>query len=95
MSDENWKDLPDLQAVSEAQRNGWEIETDLVSGSWVKWGGTTWLGYVNYRGRPAKLKFLCYTNGINLMRQVEGIDPKPESFTKRFPTGDLEGDVEP
>jgi hypothetical protein len=68
MSNE-WTDLKDLQAVADAQSEGWEIITRDGDGYWVPWRGRDWDVGNPYRGRPAQPKktvIPCYFTGNGL-----------------------------
>ena len=49
-----WKDLPTLQDIAEAQAQGWEIQTYQCG--WEPWPETGWGKSSSYRGRPRQPK---------------------------------------
>jgi hypothetical protein len=97
---DGWQDLPDLQAVSKAQAEGWEIEILTLYGAWMKWGGKVWDFCKEYRGRPAQPKTKvvtseCWrhkTNGQLAWREPYS-DEHFISEWQRFPCGDRTGEV--
>jgi hypothetical protein len=76
-----WQDLPNMEAVCEANVAGWEIEKfDQFYGNWNLWSEETWATFEKYRGRPkqpVKRKFLCYATPHRLEWRDEGFGIEP------------------
>jgi hypothetical protein len=75
---EEWKDLPTLQDVAEAQAQGCDIQIYGVVG-WETWHECVWALGSKYRGRPRqpamkKVKSLCwrFSDG-DLAWRIEGM----------------------
>ena len=51
-----WKDLPTLQDVANAQDDGWEIEYSITGGEHFAWKGSLWMQENFFRGRPRQPK---------------------------------------
>ncbi len=47
-----WINLPTMQEVAEAQKNGWEIETDNAGLVFRTWYGVQWDDSWRFRARP-------------------------------------------
>jgi hypothetical protein len=95
-----WKELKTIGQVAEAHEAGMEIEVnhDCHIG-WQSWAGTVWYSSAKYHARPrkpkmVKVKSLCWRQESSggLLWRCEGYDIG-ENW-KRFPKGDIEGEVE-
>ncbi len=95
----DWIELKDLQAVAEAQRNGWEIDYCYANSAWCLWHGTGWGSDMLFRGRPKQPKKVtmiseCWRHigtGDLIWKTPTAILPK---HWQRFPAGDIVGEVE-
>jgi len=99
MTTQEWKDLPDLQSVAQAQADGWEIETNTptLNYPWVTWPGENWNSFHIYRGRPKQpktkqVKMLCWYDGA--LNWYGENDVLPQDTWKRVPSEDKVIEVE-
>lgn len=103
----DWKPLNGIVETAKAMMAGMEIEVFHDALGWLPWVATTWYANSSYRARPRKpepkeqiqpttkrVKSLCWRDSVDgeLKWTDEGINK--EGRWKRFPIGDLEGDVE-
>lgn len=99
---EEWQDLPTMADVARAEKDGWEIERVSIAGGnspivWIVWDGTSWLKHWIYRGRPKQPKTVtvtsyCWRNEGGAL--VWNGSPSPSYGWKRFPAGDIPGEVD-
>jgi hypothetical protein len=97
---EEWKPLNGIEDVAVAVATGMEIECKrLFGGQFEPWVGQDWFAGWTYRARhkaPAKVLVtrICWTSlGGNLTWTSEGYQFYSKDW-KRFPAGDLAGEVE-
>jgi hypothetical protein len=82
MSNDGWSNLTTIATVADAHQAGWEIEIDTTGDNdWVAWGGTAWMNYQKYRGRPKQPKevtYECYDveGGLRWIHPMCVIHPK-------------------
>ena len=92
----DWEEITDPEELFRLKREGWEIQINGFSG-WEKWEGTTCIFNMRYRARPCtktktkKVKLLCWFDGEDLFWKPED---HPVMHWRRFPAGDIEGEVE-
>ena len=94
-----WRNLPTMADVAAAQAAGDEIEVRrLGEFDYTEWSGTAWAMAWSFRARPRqpkmkKVKSLCYRSTVSgeLTWRKEEL---PIINWKRFPAGDIEGEVE-
>jgi hypothetical protein len=100
MSNEEWTDLRDLNEVAIAQKSRWKIEIYLPSiEKWEEWTGIAWAMYRKYRGRPAQPKKVtvtseCWRNHNTAAITYTSVGCGMIDPWKRFPAGDITGEVE-
>lgn len=95
-----WHELNGIEEVAAAVAEGMEIQVQHEDTDWFLWPGLVWnANHVKYRARPRKPakvlgKRICWTstNG-NLTWTNEDYQFYAKDW-KRFPVGDLEGEVE-
>jgi len=98
MSNE-WKELNSITEVVEAIVAGMEIENQLYNLTWETWREAAWYADRNYRARPRKpamkrVKSICWRHREGYLSWVdEGYGPFGPAW-KRFPAGDISGEVE-
>lgn len=104
METNEWTELNDIIEVAEAVALEMEIEVRIPGPAqeperWIAWTGEGWHYSTRYRARerkPAmkKVKSLCWRgdNTGALLWNTEG-QPVPRDY-KRFPAGDISGEVE-
>jgi len=94
-----WQDLPNMRAVSVAQNSGWEIEVFSGNDGWFPWEGNIWASGATYRGRPAQPAKITVTSECwRAISDGSLLWLKPDRGAgfgwKRFPAGDITGEVE-
>jgi hypothetical protein len=100
-----WKQLSGIEEVTAARDAGLEIEVDILD-EWKPWNGEfsalldqVWFKDLKYRARHRKLakvlvKRICWTSiGGNLTWTKEDYQFYSKDW-KRFPAGDLFGEVD-
>jgi hypothetical protein len=95
-----WHELNGIEEVAAASKEGMEIECKKVLGTdFQPWEGQDWFAGWQYRARhkaPAKVlvKRICWTStGGNLTWTKEDYQFYSKDW-KRFPAGDIEGEVD-
>jgi len=96
---EEWIDLTDLYSVAMAQTNGWDIEALDCDYEWFPWIGVHWAMRTAYRGRPKQPKKItvtseCWRQQYSGELQWRVPEAKFDKDWKRFPAGDITGEVE-
>jgi hypothetical protein len=99
---EEWKDLPTITDVGEAVAAGMEIEIQYDPGNdkycpWKTWDGKHWYETYLFRARQSKpktvkVKSLCWRHPAGDL--VWSGETCNFAMFKRFPAGDILGEVE-
>jgi len=93
-----WKDLPTLPDVGEAQLEGWEIQTDAGTNTFAEWAGKNWVARWNFRGRPRqpamkKVKLEAWLSEYELRWLNVEAGNKPAPHWVHVPSEDKEIEV--
>ena len=95
-----WKDLPTLQDVAEAQAQGWKIEfANSSSQIFATWSGLAWHADRQFRGRPRqpamkKVKLEAWLSEYELRWLNVEAGNKPAPHWIRVPSEDKEIEVQ-
>ena len=99
MCKDNWNPLPDMDSIVKAQAWDWEIER-FFNEDWRNWDNNDWKSCWFFRGRPKQPKKItvtceCWRNkhGVLTYRNP-GQSELSTNEWKRFPAGDITGEVE-
>ena len=99
MCNGKWNPLPDIEQVANAKILGWEIEVCVGNNCWHPWNKQSWNEQASYRGRPKQPRTVTMTSecwrwgdGALVWREPNNI-PAGDRW-KRFPAGDITGEVE-
>jgi hypothetical protein len=97
---EEWSDLPSLLSVAKAEADRWQIQASKDAEDWVPWVGGAWFENIYYRGRPKHpveriIASKCWYDNLDgsLTWRDSVFDIGCDRF-KRFPAGDITGEVE-
>jgi hypothetical protein len=100
MKPHEWKELKNIVEVSAAAAERMEIEfQNPRSNDWCPWKGEAWFSHCLYRARPLKpvkmqVKSLCWRESSGFLYWRDETWKQSNTEAKRFPSGDLTGEVE-
>ena len=99
MCKDTWITLDTLEKVSNSHIEGWEIQYRTVGGEFGWWMGDAWRKDWIFRGRPKQPRTVTVTS--ECWREITGVltwrnpnNPDLGKFWKRFPAGDITGEIE-
>ena len=102
MCNDTWIELNNIEDVARAKVEEWEIEVYDTGDRWTTWHGMFWNATWKMRGRPKQPRTVTVTsecwrwdNGYLTWKEPKApMTEFMEGNAKRFPAGDITGEIE-